>query len=594
MKSNHTHLTAVINGDLRFNSIGQILQSDTFGKFISAYVEELEIRHSKKLKAIKAFRDEEMKFDAEEFKDFLILLNSRCLEKVMESNYFKIEYTVEEYAPIIMDFFEGFYNYWRSAQRFMVRTEKYTINNGAKRSKTQSLVANNDTLKKMILDFYRNISFNITGKDFSVYRQLPTAAQVAFLVDKFKFPAEIRCKNDSLYKVPYVWDAIFEPPVIFYTRSSTRNGVFPIKEDKSILERFYMDADSWYAIPVKVGRQLVIAYCHKDFLELGTGLFNLFEMASPEDFLERKPDGVVFFGLDQSLFEEDEMLGYIVKEDGVYYGMLPNTADVDYFGYMKKMILTLHNINQIKQGCLPIHGAFAKISVAGGDSVNIMLVGDSGAGKSETLEATNKLPKELQCEVDILIDDMGSLHFDEDDHLMAIGTEIGAFVRLDDLQPGYAYSTMDRSIFMNPHITNARVIVPQMNYDDIAASTPVDYIFYINNYEAIDKKHAPIEVFDDLGEALTVFSEGKRMAKGTTGEVGLTTSYFANPFGAVQLRPEHEKIAEDYFSRMEKHGVKSGVIRTQLGIPGHEQDGPYEAAEALIQFIKQMKAKGSK
>ncbi|MEF9918497.1 MAG: hypothetical protein RR790_04470 [Eubacterium sp.] len=327
----------------------------------------------------------------------------------------------------------------------------------------------------------------------------------------------------------------------------------------------------------------------KKFLELGAGLFNLFELAKPEEFLERKPDGVVFFGLDRSLFEEDEKLGFIVKEEGVYYGMLPNDSAIDYFGYMKKMILTIHNIIQIKNGCLPIHGAFAKVSVGGEKNVNIMLVGDSGAGKSETLEAINKLPKNLECDVDILIDDMGSLHFDKNDELMAIGTEIGAFVRLDDLQPGYAYSTMDRSIFMNPNIVNARVIVPQMSYEEISRSTPVDYIFYINNYEEIGGDVKPIEMFENLDKALSVFSEGKRMAKGTTGEVGMTSTYFANPFGAVQLKTEHEEIAADYFSRMKKQGIKIGAIRTQLGIPGYEQDGPFIAAEALVAFIKDLK-----
>jgi hypothetical protein len=171
---------------------------------------------------------------------------------------------------------------------------------------------------------------------------------------------------------------------------------------------------------------------------------------------------------------------------------------------------------------------------------------------------------------------------------MAVGTEIGAFVRLDDLQPGYAYSTMDRSIFMNPNIVNARVIVPQMSYEEISKSTRVDFVFYINNYEKISADAPPIELFDDLDEAYAVFSEGKRMAKGTTGEVGITTTYFANPFGAVQLKEEHEKIARKTFKKMRETGVQIGMIRTQLGIPGFEQDGPFVAAQALIQFIDQL------
>lgn len=75
------------------------------------------------------------------------------------------------------------------------------------------------------------------------------------------------------------------------------------------------------------------------------------------------------------------------------------------------------------------------------------------------------------------------------------------------------------------------------------------------------------------------------MAKGTTGEVGITTTYFANPFGAVQLKDEHEKIAKKTFKKMQETGVQIGMIRTQLGIPGYEQNGPFQAAQALIQFI---------
>jgi ABC-type dipeptide/oligopeptide/nickel transport system ATPase component len=281
---------------------------------------------------------------------------------------------------------------------------------------------------------------------------------------------------------------------------------------------------------------------------------------------------VVFFGLDEVLFEDDEKLGYVTKEDEVYYGLLPDNPQIDYFGYMKKMMLTLHNIIQIEKKAMPVHGAFAKIRVGGRKSANVMLIGDSGAGKSETLEAINKLPKEMACDFDILIDDMGSLHFNKEGELMAVGTEIGAFVRLDDLQPGYAYSTMDRSIFMNPNIVNARVIVPQMSYEEISKSTRVDFVFYINNYEEISEKTLPIELFDDLDEAYAVFSEGKRMAKGTT----------------VQLKEEHEKIAKKTFKKMRETGVQIGMIRTQLGIPGYEQNGPFLAAQALIQFIDEL------
>ncbi|URN85806.1 hypothetical protein [Acetobacterium wieringae] len=586
MESKNINLkrTALIKGDLKFTNFGQIIKSTLFKKLVKTFIDELTVKKSYLLQTLEPFKNGKGEFNETAFIDFVYLLNINSLDEIIQSGYFEIQFTYEEYSQLFLGFLEGFYNYWRSIQRFMIKTDVYSPDENTKRSKAYSLASNNDAFKKMVLDLYRNIHFNVTGKSVSIYRQLPSGAQVAFLTDKFEFDRGVKSKNDSLYKVPYVWEAIFEPPVIFYTQSSKRDGIFPVK-DKRILQKFYLDCDEWFAIPVKVGRLLSIVYVQKEFLALGAGLFNLFEMATPEEFTKQKPDAVVFFGLDGALFEDDEKLGFVVKEDDVYYGLLPDTAEIDYFGYMKKMMLTLHNVIQIEKKAMPVHGAFAKIRVGGRKSANIMLIGDSGAGKSETLEAINKLPKELACDFDILIDDMGSLHFSKEGELMAVGTEIGAFVRLDDLQPGYAYSTMDRSIFMNPNIVNARVIVPQMSYEEISKSTRVDFIFYINNYEEISDTAPPIELFNDLDEAYAVFSEGKRMAKGTTGEVGITTTYFANPFGAVQLKDEHERIAKKTFKKMQETGVQIGMIRTQLGIPGYEQNGPFQAAQALIQFI---------
>jgi hypothetical protein len=40
---------------------------------------------------------------------------------------------------------------------------------------------------------------------------------------------------------------------------------------------------------------------------------------------------------------------------------------------------------------------------------------------------------------------------------------------------------------------------------------------------------------------------------------------------------------------MAEGGVRIGMIRTQLGIQGFEQDGPFEAAKALVSFIQEFK-----
>ena len=58
------------------------------------------------------------------------------------------------------------------------------------------------------------------------------------------------------------------------------------------------------------------------------------------------------------------------------------------------------------------------------------------------------------------------------------------------------------------------------------------------------------------------------MAKGTTSEKGLVTSYFANPFGPVQKQKETDILIDKFFNKMYDDKVVVGQIRTMLGIKG--------------------------
>ena len=71
----------------------------------------------------------------------------------------------------------------------------------------------------------------------------------------------------------------------------------------------------------------------------------------------------------------------------------------------------------------------------------VLVIGDSGAGKSETLEALRGIIGDQVEELMIVADDMGSIDQLPDGRIVGYGTEIGAFVRLDDLQKGYALRT---------------------------------------------------------------------------------------------------------------------------------------------------------
>ena len=244
---------------------------------------------------------------------------------------------------------------------------------------------------------------------------------------------------------------------------------------------------------------------------------------------------------------------------------------------MKKIILTAYNMEMISVGGLPIHGACVSLTLKDHRQKNIILIGDSGAGKSETLEALRKVASDYVIDMTTIFDDMGTLVI-EDGVMKAYGTEIGAFVRTDDLENGYTYKVFDRAIFMNPSLSNARIVLPISSYDDITAGISVDAILYANNYEEKDEK---IRLFEDLSTALEVFKKGARVAKGTTGETGLVTTFFANPFGPVQLQDETNVLLDKYFKYFFDNKIKVGEIYTGLALPNGAENPIYAATELL-------------
>jgi hypothetical protein len=330
-----------------------------------------------------------------------------------------------------------------------------------------------------------------------------------------------------------------------------------------------------------------MVYFHLDFFELGFSMCNLFQLADDSD-LEKKPDALFIYGVPGNVLDglaKYSTVFYDDEENGIFVGAIPDRPEFAYFGYLKKMILTLHNSIVMKLGNMPFHGAMVKILLQGNKEATILMMGDTGAGKSETLEAFRVLADKYIRELTIIADDMGSIELNSDGYPIGYGTEIGAFLRLDDLQPGYAFGHLDRSIIFNPSQVNARIVFPVTKFETVIAGHKIDYILYANNYEEIDNEHPVIEKFTSAEWALDIFREGAVMSKGTTTSSGLVHSYFANIFGPPEYKSAHEKIAAKYFASFFKNNVFVGQMRTRLGIPGYEASGPKEAALELLRII---------
>jgi len=479
------------------------------------------------------------------------------------------------------DFIEYLYNYWRSFDRFVIcNSELGTLDKRPYRTFNETI----EKLTHLIRFTYRNIQENITGDHPRVYRQVSAGSEIASIVASgtILFPQK---QYNQLNNIPVIRQILMYPPLVLNPPMNKRTGQFR-KVDQNPLELIKIKKDEWLCYPAKVGKLLILVYFHNKFFELGFSLCNLFELANDKD-LTRKPDAVYLFGVPDKYLDYFGNLPTVFfndEDNNLIVAAVPNRDEFGYFGYLKKMILTLHNIKIMKNGNLPFHGALVKINLKNGKESTILIIGDTGAGKSETLEALRCIGKDLIADLMIIADDMGSIEL-ENGQLVGYGSEIGAFLRLDDLQPGYAFGQIDRAIIMSANQINARIVIPVNSFNNVIKGYKINYVLYANNYEEINEEHPVIEKFQNSNDALKIFKEGMVMSKGTTTSTGLTHSYFANIFGPLQYRELHDKISSIYFDVFFKEGIFVGQFRTRLGIKGYEITGPEEAAKELLKII---------
>jgi hypothetical protein len=479
-------------------------------------------------------------------------------------------------------FVEYLYDYWRHFDRFIINdSEGDRLDKRPYRTFNETI----EQLTHLIRTVYRHIQENITGSHPSVYRQVPAGAEMAVI----SLPKEIPYKGEKYKKlnsIPVIRQMLIYPPLVIQQPMNKRTGHFK-KITQNPVDLVDLNPGEWLCYPAKVGKLLIMVYFHVDFYELGFAMCNLFQLADDVD-LEKKPDALFIYGVPGKAIDglaQYSTVFYDDDENGIFVGAIPDRPEFAYFGYLKKMILTLHNSIIMKMGNMPFHGAMVKIMLQGNKEATILMMGDTGAGKSETLEAFRVLAEKYIRELTIIADDMGSIELDKDGCPIGYGTEIGAFLRLDDLQPGYAFGHLDRSIIMNPSQVNARIVFPVTKFETVIAGQKIDYILYANNYEEIDGDHPVIEKFTSAEWAIDIFSEGAVMSKGTTTSSGLVHSYFANIFGPPEYKKEHDAIAAKYFASFFRNNVFVGQMRTRLGIPGYESNGPKEAAMELLRII---------
>lgn len=560
------------------DSFESIINSEGFRKVLETYLKKTKNKKSHNFRFLsEAIGTEDIKVISRYLISTLKLLSMMGADEVLVVND-AFEGLLEDkksFANIIDDV----YSFWRKLERYTV-IQNNKVKDGIA---AVGFVDANKSFNDLILRFYRRLQKNLLGSMPNVLRQVSAGGNASIMVSNLIWPSPR--EYSILDHIPFIDAISLEAPFITYPSKNTRDGIF-LETSENPLSGSHINSEEWFCYPAKVGELLAYVYFHRDFMSHGISLCNLFDLATAEECRGVKPDIIYVFGAKD---DEDELKTcfYDDEKNNIMLGYANYSEEIDYFGYMKKMILTLHNIIMIKRGYMPIHGAMVNVVLKNGKEANIVIMGDSGAGKSESLEAFRALSEEYISDMTIIFDDMGVFK-NVDGVIKGYGTEIGAFVRLDDLDQGYAFKEIDRSIFMNPDKINARLLMPVCKYDDIIKGYDVDLFLYANNYDGVDDGENSIEYFNNPEEAKKIFKAGARMAKGTTTENGLVESYFANPFGPVQKKEEMDLIIDKYFEDMFNNKVKVGQIKTCLGVLGLEKEGPKKAAIELFHIIEKM------
>jgi hypothetical protein len=559
----------------------ELLSSELMQDIFTRYINHLKHKESPLLDA---FNKTPQKINADDIETFLQML--QFLGKMPLDYLSRLLPAAESYTqdPVLLTaLVEGLYDFWREFERFIIcDSESDALDQRPYRTFNSTVEA----LTHLVRRTYRDVQENISGKHPNIYRQTPAGADIAAIAlpKSLHLPPGLYQK---LIDIPIIRQILLYPPLLLNPPMNKRTGRFT-RVEINPLERVQLDTHEWLCYPAKVGSLLILVYIHEKFYELGFSLCNLFELAD-DVFLHHPVDAVFLFGVQDGVLDDlasQVTIFFDDQEHNIITGAIPAKKEFGYFGYLKKMILTLHNIKMMHAGRFPFHGAMLKITLKNGESSTLLIFGDTGTGKSETIEAFRGLGSNIIKDITIIADDMGSLGFNQQGQIIGYGTEIGAFVRLDDLHPGYAFSQLDRAIIMNPNQMNARVILPVTTYQHVIQGYLIDMVLYANNYEPVDDNHPILEKVTELETAMDIFREGTAMSKGTTTSTGLVHTYFVNIFGAVQYRVKYEQIAERFFEGFFRLGTWVGQVRTRLGIPGWEHNGPEEAAKELLRYLE--------
>ena len=262
-----------------------LLSSIGFKKVLLKYITILEKKDAPLLNRLKKVSDDDNLSTAllRLFK-LLIILDS---SEIIALN--NVKSRLLKSKTDIIDFVEGFYNYWRSLERYALIQ---STSDSAGIENVNFIEANNN-FSNLVLKVYREIEENILGYKHNVYRQLSAGINAGVVLTEGLINVTEEYKK--LNNIQFVKKVVLTPPFVIYPKRNTRSGFFK-EVFENPLDDLQINAAHYFCYPAKVGESLAFVYFHRDFMSHGVSLSNLFELAKPSEYDRKKPNLIYVFG----------------------------------------------------------------------------------------------------------------------------------------------------------------------------------------------------------------------------------------------------------------------------------------------------------
>lgn len=479
--------TVIINFSAGYcESCEDILSSEGFGIFLGRYLKDLAVREINIYSWLTKGRDLDVIVSelTRLFKQLLVLKLEEMLDPMVdELNRLKLLFIVHDA-----------YNFWMSKERFSV------LNANAPSSPAKNFMDEDNRFNQLVLKLYRSCEGKLQDRENRIYHQPQAGTNASALIRNYR--GQKLSGYGVLKNIPFVNTLILRTPMLLHSGISRKEVLFEEAETNPVRSA-EINQQEWYCYPAKVGNLLGFVYFHRDCMSYGLSLGNLYELATEEECISRKPDFICLFGNK----DEQECRYFYDAENDIWTGSVSLNDKTDNMGCLRKMIMTLHNARYMQKKWLPVHGTMLEIIFRDGLRRSMIMIGDSDIGKSETIEMLKKISLEEKvamriASMETVFDDMGTLHI-ENGHVYAQGSETGVLVKLEDMYRNSAYRDMGRSVFFNAETDNARVVSPLSPYDLIGINHSIDLIIYANNFD----DRTGVYRFEDAEEGRRAFDD---------------------------------------------------------------------------------------